>query len=182
MILSAWLPLWAALAGPLPGARPSPPPILRQDPDSALIRRLGDAVNSTSDSLETLRGLAQGFRKDLQTASATLILERATAVQSACTAGAGAVRRLQGLLAARTIPKAGRSQASFRAVAEETVGALERCARTWSPLPRTDARADTLRAWGPYRAAELDQVLRRYDVARRKFSVAAGLPAPPIKN
>ena len=169
-MFAAWLPLWGVLAGH--GVA------VRQDPDSALLYRFRDAVQVTTDSLETLRGLALAFRNDLRLASPTLVLARATAVQNACISGASALRRLQGILAARTVSRAAaRSQAEFRSTAEETVAALDRCARSWDPLPRTDARADTLRAWGPYRVAQLDQLLTRYDASRRVFVKAAGLPA-----
>ncbi|MGH9550195.1 MAG: hypothetical protein ACRD3W_12510, partial [Terriglobales bacterium] len=152
-----------------------------QVPDSVVIRRYGDAVNATADTLDALRGFAQAFRNDLQTASPTLILARATSVQTACASGASAVRRLQGMLAARSVTaEAARSQAKFRATAEETVAALERCIRAWEPLPRTDARADTLRAWGPFRVNQIDQALRRFDLARFTFAKDAGLPARPI--
>ena len=166
----AWLPLWGVLAAH--GAV-----LPRQDPDSALLYRFRDAVDATSDTLEALRGLALAFRKDLKYSSATLILARATSVQNACLSGASALRRLQGILAARTVSRAAaRSQAEFRTSAEETVAALDRCARSWDPLPRTDARADTLRAWGPYRVAQLDQLLNRYESSRYAFAKAAQLP------
>ena len=174
-MIATWIPLWSILLSP--GAIPA-----RQGPDSALIARFGLAVNSTSDTLEQLRGVAQAFRNDLPTASPTLILARATAVHDACAAGAGAVRRLQGILAARTVsPAAAKSQARFRVTAEETVGALDRCVRAWLPLPRTDERADSLKAWGPYRISEIDQALRKYEAARHTFASVAGLPAPPVK-
>jgi len=171
-MLAAWLPVWAVLAGH--GA------VIRQDPDSALLYRFRDAVAVTSDSIEAVRGLAQAFRNDLRLASPTLILARATALQNACISGASALRRLQGILAARTVSRAAaRSQAQFRTAAEETVAALDRCARSWDPLPRTDARADTLRAWGPYRTAQLDQLVNRYEMARHAFAAAAKLPPVP---
>lgn len=166
-----WLALAAALA--IPAALPA------QDVDSAVIVRFREAVTVTSDTLDMLSGVAQAFRNDLATASPTLILARATAVQNACTSGASALRRLQGMLAARTVkPSAARTQAQLRATAEETAGTLERCARTWQPLPRTDDRADTLRAWGPSRVADLEKALRRYDGARHAFWSAAGLEPP----
>lgn len=169
-----WLSLWVALGVPVAGSAP------RQVPDSALMARFRLAVTSTSDTLDQLRALAQGFRNDLQMASHSLILNRALAIQQACTSGAGALRRLQGILAARTLAaSAARSQTQLREAAGETVAALDRCTRSWDPLPRTDARADTIRSWGPYRASELEQLLRRYDAARRAFGKASGLdPAP----
>ncbi|HWZ27661.1 MAG TPA: hypothetical protein VNX15_03815 [Gemmatimonadales bacterium] len=173
-MIAHWLPLWSALSwqgAALP---------VRQAPDSALLRRFREAVNAASDTLDALRGLTQAFRTDLPTASPTLVLARATSVHDACASGASAVRRLQGILAARTVSDAAaRSQAAFRTTAEETVAALDRCVRTWLPLPRTDERSDSLRAWGPYRIAQLDQSLRRYDAARFVFAKAAGLTPPP---
>jgi hypothetical protein len=173
-MLLNWIALWGALSWP--GAVPA----VRQEPDSALLQRLRETVNAASDTLDALRGLTQAFRTDLPTASSTLVLARATSVHDACASGASAVRRLQGILAARTVsPAAARSQAKFRTTAEETVTALDRCVRTWLPLPRDDQRADSLRAWGPYRIAQLDQSLRRYDAARQIFAKAAGLTPTP---
>lgn len=175
-MITTWVPLMGALL--LTGAKPA-----TQGTDSALIARLGTAVNSTSDTLEQLRGVAQAFRNDLATASPTLILARATAVHDACAAGASAVRRLEGILAARTVSTAAaKSQSKFRVTAEETVGALDRCVRAWLPLPGTDQRADSLKAWGPYRVSEIEQAVRKYDAARQIFAKAAGLPAAPVKR
>src|SRR5690242_17428202 len=161
-MLPLWVPLWGALVAP----------VFPQVPDSTVLRRYGDAVNATADTLDMLRGFTQAFRNDLQTASPTMVLARATSVQSACASGVSSMRRLQGMLAARTVstvPTAVRSQAKLRAASEETVAALERCVRDWQPLPRTDDRADTLRAWGPYRVTELTQALHRFDGARAAF-------------
>ncbi len=175
-MITNWLLLWGALS--LQGASPA----VGQAPDSALLRHVREAVNAASDTLEALRGMTQAFRTDLPTASPTLVLARATSVHDACASGASAVRRLQGILAARTVSNAAaRSQAKFRITAEETVTALDRCVRAWLPLPRDDQRADSLRAWGPYRIAELDHSLRQYDGARQVFAKAAGL-IPPPKN
>lgn len=174
-MLPLWVPLWGALLAPV---TPS-----WQTTDSTVLRRYGDAVNATADTLDMLRGYAQAFRNDLQTASPTIVLARATSVQNACASGASAVRRLQGMLAARTvssIPLAVRNQARFRATSEATVATLERCVRNWQPLPRTDARADTLRAWGPYRINEIGQALQKFDGARAAFVKAAGLAGRPV--
>jgi len=172
-MLPLWVPLWGALVAP----------VFSQVPDSTVLRRFGEVVNATADTLDILRGFAQAFRNDLQTASPTIVLARATSVQSACASGVSSVRRLQGMLAARTvstIPLAVRNQAKLRTASEETVAALERCVRSWQPLPRTDDRADTLRAWGPYRISELTQALHKFDGARAAFVKSAGLPGRPV--
>lgn len=170
---TAWLPLAAAAALTIS------PALTAQEADSAVIARFREAVTTTSDTLELLRGVAQAFRNDLATASPNLVLTRANQVQNACTNGASALRRLEGILAARTVKESvARIQAQFRGIAEETAGALDRCARAWQPLPRTDDRADTLRAWGPSRVADLERTLRRYDSARHAFWGAAGLEPP----
>ena len=174
-MLKLWVPLWGALVAPAAQSA-------SQAPDSAVLRRYADAVYATADTLDVLRGVTQAFKNDLKTASPTLVLARATSVQNACSSGVTTVRQLQGMLAARSVtPKSAPSQAKFRTAAEETVAALERCVRNWQPLPRTDARADTLRAWGPYRANEIEVALRRFDVARFTFAAAAELPKRPVK-
>jgi len=176
-MLPIWLPLWGALAA---SAAPLSP---HQAVDSTVLRRYGEAVNATADTLDMLRGFAQAFRNDLQTASPNIILERATSVQNACTSAMSSIRRLQGMLAARTlstIPVGVRSQAKLRATSAETVATLERCVHNWQPLPRTEARADTLRAWGPFRVNEITQALQRFDGARAQFVKWTGLPGRPI--
>lgn len=175
-MLPVWVPLWGALIAPIS-------PSFRQVPDSAVLRRYGEAVNATADTLDILRGLAQAFRNDLQTASPNIILDRATSVQNACAAGVSSVRRLQGMLAARTIssiPLAVRDQNRLRTTSEETVAALERCVHNWQPLPRTDPHADSLKAWGPYRVNEINQALHKFDGARAQFVKSAGLPGRPV--
>lgn len=174
-MLPLWLPLWGALAA-------STTPV-HQAADSAVLRRYGEAVNATADTIDLLRGFAQAFRSDLQTASPNMVLDRAASVQNACNSAVSSIRRLQGMLAARTIstiPLAVRSQAKLRATSVETVAALERCAHNWQPLPRTDARADSLRAWGPYRIKEITQAIVQFDNARAQFVKYAGLAGRPI--
>ncbi|HWH03439.1 MAG TPA: hypothetical protein VN674_07125 [Gemmatimonadales bacterium] len=174
-MLALWVPLWGALVAPVA-------PSVSQTPDSVVLRRYADAVYATADTLDVLRGVAQAFRNDLKTASPTLVLARATSVKNACSSGVTTVRQLQGMLAARSVtPKSAPSQAKFRTAAEVTVAALERCVRNWEPLPRTDARADTLRAWGPYRVNEIEVALRKFDLARFTFAAAAELPKRPVK-
>jgi len=153
-----------------------------QYPDSAKAARVGRVITATSDSISRLRSAAYGFRLDLQAVSAALVLERAQRVHDGCT---GAVAGLESLLRVLTVetltPRAGAEQARLRTAALDLRRTLQQCRSEWDPVPPTAARADTLRAWGPYRVQQLDLAFRRYEGALRVFQLKAGLKKPAAR-
>lgn len=134
--------LWAALAGTLGAA---------QSPDSALVA-----------SFSAVRSAAARFRQDLPRASQQLVLSRAHHVRAACANS----RTAADALAATRAPT-GAGHVGLAALQR----ALDACQRDWDTTGAR-VRADSLRAWGPFRLSELERALRRYQ--RDRFNPAPG--------
>jgi hypothetical protein len=116
-----------------------------QGPDSSLLA-----------TFSTVRSAAARFRQDLPQASPQLVLARAQQVRAACLG----TRAAADSLAPRLMRDAA-AQAELAALQR----ALSACQREWE-THGPHVHADTLRAWGPYRLAELDRALLRYQRAR----------------
>jgi hypothetical protein len=141
-----------------------------QAPDSARAARWERALNQTTDSINRIRGATAGFRVDLGSASPDLILVRAAHVRAACGSAAAPLKTVEDLLDGEVYNvHAQREQSQLRAGSVDLHRALERCEREWK-VP-----ADSLRAWGPYRSAQLDTALGRYLVLVRAFMKRAAL-------
>ena len=141
-----------------------------QAPDSARAARWERALNQTTDSINRIRGATAGFRVDLGSASPDLILVRAAHVRAACGAAAAPLKAVEDLLDGEAYSvHAQHEQSQLRAGGVDLHRALERCEREWK-VP-----ADSLRAWGPYRSAQLDTALGRYLVLIRAFMKRAAL-------
>jgi hypothetical protein len=148
-----------------------------QSPDSARAARWERALNHTTDSLNRIRGATAGFRVDLGSASPDLILVRAAHVRAACGAAATPLKAVEDLLDGEVYsPHARLQQTQLRSGSVDLHRALERCEREWrAPDHPRASDADSLRAWGPYRSAQLDAALGRYLVLVRSFMKRAEL-------
>lgn len=148
-----------------------------QAPDSARAGRWERALNETTDSLDRVRGAAATFRVDLDNASHDLVLVRAAHVRAACSAADAPLQVLEQLLTNEVYDHSARgAQERLRSGTTELRRALSRCRREWQAGPRpTTSGADSLRAWGPYRTAQLDAALRRYLGLVRSFMKQASL-------
>ena len=74
-----------------------------------------------------------------------------------------------------------RQQSELMSGGAELRRVLTQCERQWrTPIPPTYAAADSLRAWGPYRTAQLDAALRRYLAVVRGFMKKASLKKPAV--
>jgi hypothetical protein len=166
------LPLWvvgAALAAQAPSAMP----------DSATRARFQVVIDSATNTLDPIRGAGAEFRTDLSSASPALVLARAGRVRRSCEAARVAVVRAHEFLGSRSFAqRTATQQAKLREAGAGLRRTLERCLGEWDPAPYTAQRADTLRAWGPYRVLQLDEALARYGAAVRVFQRAAGLEKP----
>jgi hypothetical protein len=156
--------------------------VLAQSPDSARQARYEGVLNQATDSLDRVRGASAAFRTDLGSASRSLVLERASKVQASCRAAGSALRTVAALLDEGVYaPRAARQQADLRRGTTELRRTLERCQRDWAATERASpAQADSLRAWGPHRTAQLDLVLRRYLGLVREFMKHAELKKPAV--
>lgn len=150
--------LWAALVA--------------QTPDSAAKLRIIDALQSMDASLTAVRGAAANFRVDLPAASPNLVRARAARIRARCVAARTAVANTQTVLSADVYtPNLRPKQDAVRAELIPLDRALALCESEWntgSAVP-----ADSLRAWGPFRATRLESALRRYEGRAGDFRSAA---------
>ena len=148
-----------------------------QAPDSARQAHFTRVLHQANDSLDRVRGAAAGFRTDLSISSSALVLQRAARVHGSCRGADAALVEVESLLAGGVYRRtAQREQAQLQASSAELRHALARCQREWAvPSGPTVAQADSLRAWGPYRTAQLDAALRRYTGSVQEFMQRAGL-------
>lgn len=153
-----------------------------QTPDGARAVRWERALNATTDSLDRVRGAAAAFRVDLGNASHDLVLARAAQVRATCGAAGAPLQSLEQLLTTEVYdPRSRSAQERLLSGTTELRRALSRCEREWQAGQRpTVAGADSLRAWGPYRTAQLDAALRRYLSLVRTFMKQASLKKPAV--
>jgi hypothetical protein len=153
-----------------------------QAPDSARAVRWERALNETTDSLDRIRGAAAAFRVDLGNASHDLVLVRAAQVRATCGSADAPLQALEQLLTDEVYdPRARNAQQRLRSGTTELRRTMSRCEREWQAGQRpTAAGADSLRAWGPYRTAQLDAALRRYLGLLRWFMKQASLKKPAV--
>lgn len=154
--------------------------VAAQAPDSARTARWEQALAATTDSLDRVRGAAMGFRVDLDNASSDLVLTRAAQLRTSCARADEALRDLERLLEEGVYsPRARDAQARLRGGTAEMRRTLARCQREWqASAPPRAGEADSLKAWGPYRTAQLNAALLRYQGLVRAFMRQAALKRP----
>ncbi|MGH8623317.1 MAG: hypothetical protein ACRET3_14380, partial [Burkholderiales bacterium] len=159
-----------ATSAPAP-LRPSPTSRPPQVPDTTARARLVNARTALDDSLSAVRRAAVRFGSDLTAASSDLVLTRAREAHHRCSAAIPPADSLARLLGARTYaPAAANEQQALRTEVVSLRRALARCAAQFDPdVPPLGLRADSLRAWGPYRLSQLEQYTRRYESALAAF-------------
>jgi hypothetical protein len=160
-MLTAVLVVWTAVA-------PAQPRASVQRPDSAARASIVAVLKTVQDSLDRVRGAAYNFRTDLGGASPVVVYSRAQRMQVSCVGADGALARLDSVLNA-SYPAG--APADLRREARTLRAALAECRREYDTTTRWAQRADSVRAWAPYR-------LRRLDETMRRFARAAVLPRP----
>jgi 50S ribosomal subunit-associated GTPase HflX len=110
------------------------------------------------------------------------VFARAERVHTGCRGADGALLQVDTLLAEGVYSRrAASEQARLQTATAELRRVLSRCQREWTvPRVPTVATADSLRAWGPYRTAQLDSALRRYLSSLRGFMKKAALRKPAV--
>ena len=151
-------------------------------PDTVRQARFERTLSSVSDSLDVVRGAIAAFPIDLARVSPDLVLARTTRVRQSCHGAALALEQVSTLLAAGVyVPHAKVEQGKLQSGTTDLRRTLARCERDWAtPDPPTRAGADSLRAWGPYRGARLDEALRSYLSLLRAFMKQAALKKPAV--
>lgn len=151
--------------------------VLQAPPDSAARAQIHTQLQAVTESLTALRGAAAHFRQDLIKASDALVVARANRVRAGCASALTVAESLATPLGRRKYTPA-RGEADQRALQNELVTlrrALAQCRAEWD-ANRPHARADSLRAWGPFRLSSLENVLRRYEARAGRFRAYV---APP---
>lgn len=167
------LPAWA-LAGSLLGAPCAVGAQSTTQADSGYAATL----IALKDSVSGVRLDLIAFQRDLPLAGPETVVRRATVLN----------RRCEGLIAAvRAFGPVVRSAGgSAREAADEFGETLERirrglgeeCVRGLAP-DGAGSRADTLRAWGPHRVAQIERLLAEYERNSRAFAHAVGVRLEP---
>ncbi len=153
-MVAAFLVVWTAI------------PVQQPQLDSAARARMMTVLHSVQDSLDQVRGAAYNFRTDLGGASPVVVFTRAGRMHASCVGADGALVRLDSALTA-SYPAG--APADLRRETHVLRTVLAACRREYDTTARWNQRADSVRAWAPYR-------LRRLDEAMRRFAQAAMLP------
>jgi hypothetical protein len=145
-------------------------------PDSDARANAARQLRAVTDSITALRGAAARYRRDSDKASDHLMLTRANDVRAQCGGVLVAADSLAVLLNAhRYAPsRDDRLQRALQVDLATLRQSLRTCQREWDAGERR-ARADSIRAWGPFRLAALESVLRTYE---RRATGFRGLVEP----
>jgi hypothetical protein len=166
----------ALLALALPATGRAQAPTGQVLPDS-VEERLVVVLLDLRDSTSAVRGQLAVFRRDLSQAGAATVVGRATSLHVRCANASDALRQAE----EQVRPGPG-WPAVARAASADLIGAM----RTLRDLVRTHCdvglapegpgvRADTLRAWGPYRTGMLVRGITEFDRAVGRFARATSL-------
>jgi hypothetical protein len=139
-------------------------------PDSAARAHLTAQLRAVTDSLSVLTGAAARYRRDADKASGALMVARAAEVRAGCTGALAAVDSLTTTLGARRyLPRDAQSQGALQVDLATLRQSLRTCRREWDTAGPHGARADSVRAWGPFRLAALERVVRKYEERAGEF-------------
>lgn len=156
--------------------------VAAQLPDSARQARYEHVFHDVTESLDAVRRAAAAFQTDLGRASVELVLERAGRIYGRCAKADSVLARQQSLLAEGVYtPAAAAEQTRLSRETGRLRGAFARCRREWKvPERPSDAMADSLRAWGPYRTSQLDSALHRFTAVLLTFMKRADIKNPAV--
>lgn len=172
-MIRAWV-VAAGLAGLAATAGAQRPPAAAKA-DTALRERL----LALRDTVEQVSGAIVDFRRDLRTAGPETITAKAGRLTQACAAARAEVDASVPAFAPGAVPRSARAAAdSLRATLAALAAQLDReCLRGLRPEgPGT--RADTLRAWGPYRTAQLRRAITLFQNDANRMATALGFKLP----
>ena len=139
--------------------------LVAQAPDTTKQARYGAAIRRVNDSLTVLQGATAMFQADLVNASQDLVISRATRLRQHCAGTRREAGRLDSLPAIGA--RLHREIASLRVE-------LARCDREFTTGPWYE-RADSVKAWAPFRLARLGDAIRRFRLAVRAFQREASI-------
>jgi hypothetical protein len=141
-------------------------------------------LQTLRDSMVPVRGAVSQFRRDLQLAGATTVINRAVRLNQTCAALKGSLEAAKPVFHPSRAPSDGGREAS-RTFLEE-IGTLERaldtsCLHGLSPNGPGEW-SDSLKAWGPHHTTNLQRTLMAYDGAAGEFARAVGVRLAPTRT
>ena len=136
---------------------------------------------SGSSAVDAVSTSANDLRRDLPTAGDVTVLAKAERLSRTCAAARPPLREAIPAVArarrgARLVPARDSLGSAIRAL---DTGLEQHCVRGLGPAG-PGVRADTLRTWGRYRTAELQQLIVVYHSAAVRFAAALGFKLPPV--
>lgn len=140
--------------------------LVAQTPDTAAQARYNAAIRRVNDSLTVLEGEAARFQADLVNASPDLVIARATRLRHRCNGARSEAGRLDSLPALSTPLR--RDLTALRVE-------LARCDREFATGPQQQQRADSVKAWAPFRLSRLSDAVRRFRLSARAFTHEASI-------
>jgi hypothetical protein len=167
-----WVPvLLGALALGSPAAAQQ-----RADADSITLAQYQRVLIGLRDTVERLSARANELRRDLRTAGDPTVLSRGERLMEACRGTRDALAATRPAIAGWRLPEGARAprDSLFTAMRGLTERIGAECLRSLDPAG-PGQRADTLRAWGPYRTAELDRAVMLYHGAAARLARSLGL-------
>lgn len=163
----------------------APPPVAPQAAGSGDSTRTHyrDRLVALRDTLQPVSAAIATFRRDLGSAGDETILSKAERLVRACgSARAALLDAVSEFAPGRVPPSTHQAADSLRASLRTLASGLdEHCATGLDPRG-PGVPADSLRAWGPYRTAQLRVALDRFRSKADRFAAAARLRMPPIER
>lgn len=140
--------------------------------------RYHDALVTLRDSLNGVVAATWSFNRDLQAAGPETVLARAAAVARRCRAAEGTIRRTEPVFR-QAGRQAARAAANVMDQLRNVTTSLQSHCRRGFDHSRGTVPADSVRAWGPYYARQMEQAIQRYEAAAAQFSRAVGVRIDP---
>jgi len=147
-MIAAFLLVWTAAV-----------PVQRPVPDSATRARINVALQSVRDSLDRVRGAVFNFRTDLSRASPVVVHSRAQRMQASCVGADAALVRLDSAL---NVSYPAGAPPDLRRESRALRTEFAACRREYDTTQRWEQRADSVRAWAPFKLHRLDEAMRRF--------------------
>jgi hypothetical protein len=169
-----------AFAGALTLALAARPTVAQRPSLDSTQTRLLDRLVALRDTTQSVHTAIVGFRRDLKTAGPETVVAKAEHLVATCARARDAVLNAVPAFDRRAVPRsAGEAADTVRASARRLARSLDDlCVRGLSPTG-PGVRADSIRAWGPYRTAQLRLVLDRFHSNLHSLAGASRLKLPP---
>lgn len=154
--------------------------VRERPPMDSLTQAYHDALTGVRDSIAGIGGSLRAFRNDLRTTAAVTISHRAAQVRGRCVNTVTLLASLDSVFDPDdTKPGLVEEVGDLRAAITQLKSNLQAlCIAVFDPA-HPHGSADSLRAWGPYHAAELDRSFRGYAAAASRLARVADIMLEP---